>query len=1520
MAECLIRSNDPLYRECEYYINNKSQIDKFYKVVTHEKFIKKNKKRLEFAGEGIPTFASAMKVLAEDNAIFGDLNFLTDQTIKDAIKKTLNPSKMEYSMDTAIAACLEFNNSHAFSPILMAIPKQYVDGIGITVVDRTPLEENNFTELIQKQVSKNRIVIALRKAGVPVDYTDKTSTINYEIVKNGLGAIQKIVIYDGALDKATANAAAEYIIQALKDNSLVKRAIKYADSKGLDAKELIANALIQDTKERPPIIKRLIQSIKNIFKNFTASPYQILKEKYARKIAKKFLDFSLIDYDNSELFKEEGSVKEDPINKDIEKKIEQLLINAGDFLGSLDSYWNKKFKDMLKDMQLVRGSIQAIDANIETNALYLPIIANALKQLGEEIVGVIEKLNDVDTDNISEINKNGIQYAKNLRGVHEFCKTTLAVTKLIQESLPEMGIPKSGAVDISSLGLVTESVDMSKTIQDIEKTAISMTKIMHKKQKELVLEFLKSVYGKSGIDQATGVMFNVKYQRSDGSTATKWIGHSSKTISETTLEEALTSLEHDNTWWEYWVTSMVNNPDIVSALIDKAIKQANTQADLITIELQDQLRLFREKCRDAGYRRGDFFELDEEGKPTGNILTEYNWHEYEQDFNNFNIELQNQFLKEYPDAMEFPDFIRSVKFKEFADPLIKEWHKKHSRWDTDRDMYVPATIEKPAYYTKTNEETGEEEVILVRPAKDYSNHQYTELKDAAEKYIEDREKGIVKEEPRESKIYRLLIEYQRIKEQIDEALPEGATKYYMLPQFKGTFSARVRNAGLLEGPGKALRNKLIEQFTVDANDTDFGSHEYYNTEKQAGIFADKGEFERQKIDRLPLFGLNRLKDPTQMTDDIFFSTLAYGAMAYSHDALYQVSDLIEVTHNQLAQRKDKTGKREIEREKKSRCYRRFSEYLQQHLYGIGIKPHVTKGIAWNKIAMLFTKLGTAVWLGGNAQSAITNVGTGGIEIFKEATVGQYYNLADWTAAHKYYYSSLGSNLAQMGKQDKDDKISLFIQMFDARGNNDVEFRNWRDHSHIAEFAYNRSLYALQAMGEHYMQTIPFLAMAHNQKLYRRIGDKIEEINLFDAYEVQTIPRGKRGISKRLREGSGPKRLVLKEGIFKTMEGAEDYQDLEDLKELIQKGIDDGTLSIPDKYDDLIDNYGLPKTYEDQIDIRNAIAMIEDIQLHKMQWTGVDIADFKMRAREVCNRMHGVYNKEDKTLIQREILGNMFMSMKGYALGLVQRRFHRRHWNPALHSWSEGSYVTFAKQFAVLASNLIPFMDDSRRFTNKDMSRKKIIWNSLLGFMIPYYKKPLENLGFAKDQIYNARRNFQDAMSILGLLLVMSLTEAGGDDDDDDDKFTGLIYYFAQRLYYEQAAFAGIGTLYEAKQFFKGYEAVPGIAVFSDIVKLLEYGWAQYVEGVDIEDSSAYYQKDMPQYNIEKYQSKFWRKFQKMCPYWKSYFVYADPYSSAASFAYYRGYSAETSKEVKEDSKEKEKTTIPSREDVLKSLQ
>ena len=55
---------------------------------------------------------------------------------------------MEYSMDTAIAACLEFNNSHAFSPILMAIPKQYVDGIGIVVVDRTPLEENNFTELI----------------------------------------------------------------------------------------------------------------------------------------------------------------------------------------------------------------------------------------------------------------------------------------------------------------------------------------------------------------------------------------------------------------------------------------------------------------------------------------------------------------------------------------------------------------------------------------------------------------------------------------------------------------------------------------------------------------------------------------------------------------------------------------------------------------------------------------------------------------------------------------------------------------------------------------------------------------------------------------------------------------------------------------------------------------------------------------------------------------------------------------------------------------------------------------------------------------------------------------------------------------------------------------------------------------------------------------------------------------------------------------------------------------------------
>jgi hypothetical protein len=63
-------------------------------------------------------------------------------------------------------------------------------------------------------------------------------------------------------------------------------------------------------------------------------------------------------------------------------------------------------------------------------------------------------------------------------------------------------------------------------------------------------------------------------------------------------------------------------------------------------------------------------------------------------------------------------------------------------------------------------------------------------------------------------------------------------------------------------------------------------------------------------------------------------------------------------------------------------------------------------------------LSRALFLGYNLESGAVNLGTGAIEIFKEAAAGQFFTLSDWKKAHQLYWSSLPENMMHMGSNFK----------------------------------------------------------------------------------------------------------------------------------------------------------------------------------------------------------------------------------------------------------------------------------------------------------------------------------------------------------------------------------------------------------------------------------------------------------------------------------------------------------------------
>ena len=96
----------------------------------------------------------------------------------------------------------------------------------------------------------------------------------------------------------------------------------------------------------------------------------------------------------------------------------------------------------------------------------------------------------------------------------------------------------------------------------------------------------------------------------------------------------------------------------------------------------------------------------------------------------------------------------------FFKPKAKIWHKgdathiAHSQWDNQQQMYIPSS--------------------------DYESEQY---------------KRDIQPYPERVK---WLNEYMQLKADLDSRLPEGSMPLHRMPQFKGTFSNKIRNRRLFE--------------------------------------------------------------------------------------------------------------------------------------------------------------------------------------------------------------------------------------------------------------------------------------------------------------------------------------------------------------------------------------------------------------------------------------------------------------------------------------------------------------------------------------------------------------------------------------------------------------------------------------------------------------------------------------------------------------------------------------------------
>lgn len=1448
-----------LYNDLLQHTSDRKLSNKFYLIGTNKEFLDGVRDRAKFDENGEITFNSLRK-LAKLN--------IEEEKIRESADRELKSGN--YSYTEAIQKANVFNESSQFNDDYLATISPSDNGKAyLHLVSNNANNRQKLKKLISKRMLRDRLINRLNEAGVYVDFLDhddrihgRYSTENIEKAVDGLYHLIQIA-HGEKVTRTLAEEAGHFAIASLGKNPLVQRLqtlltpdvqqnilgeeysekILGADGRREVAGTLVGRALMEEV-DKENIIGRLAYRISNLAKKVFAvlkgdqvTKDKIVAEDSARQIAKKFMsDNELVDINQALETKETLYDADHSLESETYKKIINNLTVLADKLRTINRegiYTN--IYNILGSSSIGRTSqINMSPNNIFSNTIAMQGIGTAIDQI-LDIIGpgkeVNRLLDEIDFSNDIDFVSSMITNGSKLRQVHEFAFAIASIQKILQDSLTMLE-GKESIPDVVEVIIDGKNVNLQLNVlnRQLAEANEYIVKAVITKERQFFQRFLEQFYGKSYVETSSKLVWNIN--RKLGSRRIKNTEGKTKFIrlqdgKRYDLSALLTDLEDDITCFERFLGSMSNNSDIIGQIADKVAKEANHNADRNTEEVYNKLRISNDVFKTLGIKTIDVLERDENGKLTGNFLSKYNYGILDREYQKFKDNAWNDFVEKH-DISYLSEIEKAYYWDSYFRPLHKSWKKEHYDFSKEDRQWIPKDK--------------------------YKNSEYIKLMN---------NKAI-------AEWYKEFID---IKESLDRKLPEGSTEVYRMPQFRGNTINRIRNksGNKLTAIFKIKKAQFFEAICEDITDEEFGSNLTYNS-NYADPFENALAMEKERINRLPIFGINRIKNTEELSTDIFGSMLSYASMANTYEAMNTVVDCLEVGKNTLLERRVNGMLSERERlGNKSRAFNRYSKFLDKQIYQIGsTKTSIEVTLPFSKKERKFvieklvgamSGMASKYFLGGNVMGGIVNTGTGTLEVFKEAMSGEFFGMKDWKRAHEIYFKYLPSALIQGGLEYKDNKLDQFIRYFNAFGDTKGKSKKWntQDTNRILNL-FNSSLYMPYKSGDHYMQSLVYMAIGSKTFIYDEDGNKKSLWDAYESYELEDSNKNR-------------KTYGLRGTWYKTKEAKQEVDLIGGILNKIQDKLESNSdIKLTTTEEDYLNKEEI--SLENLKKTQYALAK----KLDSLLWTRSDESEFMDKCREINNRLHGVYNNQDKTALHQQWFFNAFLAMKGYALGMINRRYGSSKHSIALGKDVEGSMNTFGK---LVANNILT---------------PRTYLRTAQAVLLPYSKGAslfMQEQGFNSNQIANMKRNFGDLL-LLGILYTISSmfsrNSIGGDDDDKKEyseyidneyQIEGLVYYFANRLYREQAAFNMPNSAYKESSSLLDLQPV-GLAALSDMV-VLGYQGIGAVVG-DRDDSDFFYQSSK-EGKYEKHEAKVWLHFKNRFPYWRSWYSLTHPYEAAKAYEY-----------------------------------
>ena len=356
---------------------------------------------------------------------------------------------------------------------------------------------------------------------------------------------------------------------------------------------------------------------------------------------------------------------------------------------------------------------------------------------------------------------------------------------------------------------------------------------------------------------------------------------------------------------------------------------------------------------------------------------------------------------------------------------------------------------------------------------------------------------------------------------MDRNLPEGATVTVRAPQIVGELRHRFYN--LKEGGQDAVRSWMNAVFREMGDGIHIREDEAYlfgtnNEFNEIGTdpLQDRTYFEKDKRDRLAFWGVNRLKDMSNLNTDLFSTMSNYACMSSMYGAMSSVVDIAELGKQVLAARTLRNPGDNEDKQvsgKNTRCYARYLKMLEKQVYGLDVTPpRFQEARIGLKLIRNLTALGSRIALSFSGFGGLVNANTGLIEVLKEAFTGEFYTKEELWDSIKFFYRFIISNWrSKGGHQRKMDQISLLVRHFDMLGRNKDFLKGQR---------YDRGLFGMgpnlkswlksiamapYQLGEFFMNVFPFIAILRHEKYWIEASDgkggkTLKPISMLDLYD------------------------------------------------------------------------------------------------------------------------------------------------------------------------------------------------------------------------------------------------------------------------------------------------------------------------------------------------------------------------------------------------------------------------------------